>query len=468
MRPWLSRTLLVAGGVVLCWIGVAWYWRAGNRMPGGAELAGGLVMLPLVLLLAVWGGGKAAALMAAAPAPAGAAPDAPAAPAPVAATAVMLAGALRMPHGASAEELAQAILTKQARLALDPELLDDNGFPLLSGRVADIDELAQEELMADWLRQQAGQPRLEAEQWRALALAGDVAAELARAATLHPLLAAYLQAAPSARAALAPPVLQLLPLLPDEWDQEQRTLAGHWLLHIVAAQGWPAERLALSGPAEREGASAFQSMAELADLHVQTGQPYLSIVLACASHVGERSVAAWSARGRLLTAANAGGEVPGEGAAGLLLADAGQALLVDADAAVVLHRAAHGLRATSADAKGRADIELLAALSAQALLCAAPGASVGLLAADTDQRSSRVGELMGMANAALPELDLASQVISVAASCGSAGAVPALAALVLARQACAEQPGLYALCVSNQHSHQRGAVLVGPRTPATV
>jgi hypothetical protein len=426
-------------------------------------LAGGLVMLPLLLLAAVWGGGKVAAQMAAAPAPADAAPGAPAAtPAALAATSVMLAGALRMPHGASAEELAQAMLTKQARLALDPELADANGFPLLSGRVADVDELAQEELMADWLGKQAGQPRLEAEQLRALALAGDVAAELARAATLHPLLSAYLQAAPSAP---APPLLQLLPLLPDEWDQQQRALAADWLLHVVAEQGWPAERLALS--VAGAGASAFQRMADLADLHVQSGRPYLCIVLACASHIGERSVAAWSARGALLTAANPAGQAPGEGAAGLLLADAGQAGLIDADAAVVLHRAANGLRATSADARGRTDTELLAALGAQALLPAAPGASVGLLAADTDHRASRVAELMGMAHAALPELDLASQVVSVAASCGSAGAVPALAALVLARQACADQPGLHALCVSNQHSHQRGAILVGPRTEAT-
>ncbi len=471
MRAWLSNTLATGGAVGASWGAAVWHWRATNRMPSDVELAGALVVLPLVLLLAFWGGKKILAAAAASSAAGAAAGDAaaPAQPAPAASPApVMLAGALRMPHGASAEELAEAILSKKARPDLDPELQDDDGFPVLSGRVADVDELAQQELMVDWLALQAQQPHFETEHWRALALGSAVVAELAAHAMLHPLLPAYRDAQPAARAAQALPVLQLLPLLPDEWDEGRRQGAANWLLHLVVAQGWPAERAVLAAPAGADRAAPFQRIGQLAAQHAQAQLPYLSIVLACASHISGASVAAWAARGTLFTAANPDGAIPGEGAAGLLLADAAQALLIDADAAIVLHAAAAGRRATSADAAGRTDTTLLAELGETALRSAAPGsAAVGLLAADTDQRSSRVAELMGMANTALPELDPSSQFLSVAASGGSAGAVPAVATLVLARHAAAQpEPAPQVLCVSNLDAFQRSAVLVGRKAAA--
>jgi hypothetical protein len=75
-------------------------------------------------------------------------------------------------------------------------------------------------------------------------------------------------------------------------------------------------------------------------------------------------------------------------------------------------------------------------------------------------------ELLGMASATLPELDLGSQVLSVASACGDAGAVSTLAALVLAQQQVRDGKGP-ALCVTNLDPFHRGAVLLTAQAAPT-
>lgn len=468
MRPWLSRSLLIAAAFVLCWGGAVWYWRETNRMPTSGDLAIYLLLVPLGLLLAFWFARKLVAVLAAAPAAAAGAAQDPAQDKPDAtpqpgAPLRIVAAALRMPHGESAPELAEAMLSEQARLELDPELSDDHGYPVMSGRVAGVDETAQADAMADWLQQNGlAELRFDAEQWRALSLGSSVVGELAQAVVMHQMLPQYLAASPAGRIALDLPMLQLVALLPAEWDGARRQAAASWFLHLIEQQGWPAERLALSGAAVAHTSAPFALIGQLAGQAAREERSCLAIVLSCASHIGELSVQDWADRGILFTARNPGGRIPGEGAAGLLLADSPQALLLDAPEAVQLHAASAAIRGASADAKARTDTELLAGLGQQALRTGAadPGL-VSLLSADTDHRSSRVTELMSMANAMLPQLDLSTQVLSVAASCGDAGAVSALAALVLAQQDAVDNAS-HVLCVSNLDPYQRSAVLVGP------
>jgi hypothetical protein len=468
MRPWLSRSLLIAVTFALCWGGAVWYWRETNRMPTSGELAIYLLLVPLGLLLSFWFAKKLIAALTAAPAVAALAQDPAqdkpdATPAQPGAPLRIVAAALRMPHGDSAPELAEAMLSEQARLELDPELSDDNGYPVMSGRVAGVDETAQADAMADWLQQSGlAELRFDAEQWRALSLGSSVLGELAQAVLMHQVLPQYLAASPAERVALDLPMLQLVALLPAEWDGARRQAAASWFLHLIEQQGWPAERLALSGAAVAHAIAPFALIGQLAGQAEREDRSCLAIVLSCASHIGELSVQDWAERGILFTARNPGGRIPGEGAAGLLLADSRQALLLDAPDAVQLHAASAAMRGASADGKGRTDTELLAGLGQQALRTGAADASlVSFLSADTDHRSSRVTELMSMANAMLPQLDLSTQVLSVAASCGDAGTVSALAALVLAQQDAVDNAS-HVLCVSNLDPYQRSAVLVGP------
>ncbi|CDG83175.1 hypothetical protein [Janthinobacterium agaricidamnosum] len=467
MRPWLSRSLLVAGAFIVCWGGAVWYWRSGKHVPDGTDLALYLLILPLALLLLFWGGKKLLAMAAAAPAASAAAPQAPrqAEQAAPAAALTIVSGALRMPHGATPQELAEALVSRQARLELDPELTDNDGYPVMTGRIADVDELEQQETMAPWLAAQGlDQLRFDPEQWRALALGSAVLDELARAVSAHAGLAAHAEAQAGGRATpgLPPlPTLLFLPLLPEHWPVAQRDAASQWWLHLITEHGWPAAQLALSLPPSGAQLAPYALINQVAQQHRQEQRPCLLLLLACASHIGENSVQDWAARELLFSSRNQSGQVPGEGAAGLLLADAQQGALFDSAPPVLLHGASVASRASSADAKGRIDHLLLTELGAKALARGgAAAAEVSLVAADSGQRASRMSELTGMTGELLPQLDFDTQVLNLGASCGQAGNVTPLAALVLGWQDARDNTGVV-LCVSNQQPFQRSAMLVG-------
>lgn len=470
MRPWLRRTLVALGVFGACWIGVLWYWNATRRMPATSDVVLWLVLLPLLLLAGLWAlrklaSGVAAARSAASAAAAAAAAQAGAAAEPSAvlpSTLIVLAGALRMPHGDSARVLGEALLSRQANLRLDPELLDERGYPILSGRLDDVDIAAQQDSMADWLQQHHPDAFLIDEQWRALALGTAVAAELAAELGPHPALPDYLDAL-AARKPLPPlPTLQLVALLPAEWAAPERAAGADWLRAVVAQYGWPPERISIHLPAP--GQAPLVALDALAAQATQASQPFLCLLLACDSRIGDTSAQAWADQFILLDSRHPDGRVPGEGAAGLLLADRAQGALFDAPEATVLYPSAGGVRASSADARGRIDPAVLAQCATDLLAKAgmAPDA-VTLVSADSDARASRVGETMAMASATLPELDPASQVLSVAAACGDAGAASLVAALVLAQQHVRAGLGA-ALCVSNLDPFQRSVALLAPPT----
>ena len=180
MQNWMKRSLLVIGVFALCWIAAVWYWRSTTRMPDTGDLALAMLVMPLTLITSFVLARKTFAAPDAAAARAGAA-QAPAAPpgapelqagqgaqagnahgaaqAPDAAAPWLpfaVAGtALRMAHGDSPAELAAAIAEGEARLDLDSELTDLQGFPLLAGRVADIDM----EPLEEWLSTLQPAPR---------------------------------------------------------------------------------------------------------------------------------------------------------------------------------------------------------------------------------------------------------------------------------------------------------------------
>jgi hypothetical protein len=475
MRPWLRRSLLILAVFALCWGGAIWYWRTSTRMPSTGDLAGSMLALPLALLTSWWLGKKLLtrlAAPAAAPAPfddaAGAPGNAPAPRAPL----HLAAAVLRMPGGASAPELAAALLDKQQRPELDPELTDAQGYPVMSARVADLDEHEQKAVMDDWLQTrpadtaQDATPQaahFDAEHLRALALGAGVLNELMQEAAMHTGLDDYLAAQPGSRAALPLPTLQLHLLLPPDWDKPQRDTGAAWLHAQAQQQGWPSAKLSVHLAGDSGPLALIEQLAAQAALQEL---PCLAIVLACGSHIGELTVHDWSTRGLLFNADQPGGQIPGEGAAGLLLADAAQAAALLADTPVLLHHASMAMRGQSADSRGHGDATLLAELGGKAMSAAsvAPSAIMRLYA-DADQRSSRMIELMNNVGTLLPDIDLSEDVLSVAAACGQSGHVATLAALVLARHAAAENAS-QVLCLSNLDAFHRAAVVVGPAAAA--
>ncbi|GGZ05469.1 hypothetical protein ACFFTM_09790 [Pseudoduganella plicata] len=470
MLAWLKPLGIVAGAFGACWIGAIWYWRASNRMPATGDLIVFMLMLPLALLLLVWIGKKIHTRMSAAAAASAAAPVAAAqteaAPALAAPSLTIVAAAVRAPHGQSTDELYAALAEGSARPALDDQLYDDHGFPVMTARVADNDPAALREELEPWLATRGlDAASFSDEQWRALNAGSAVLAELAGWLGTHPHIAEH-TARTDMRSPTTLPLLHLLPVWSAGWPTETRALADEWLRHLLVQAGWPQDRLA---PTATQASAHVNGLLNTLLAHAATdpSAPVLAMVIACDSHLSEGAIDAMSGAGRLFTARTAQGEIPGEGAAGLLIADAAQAaLLAPGEEAVLLRGAASAELPGSADVAKRVDGSVLRRTT-EALLqhTQVAAADVAALTADTDHRTSRVMEVMDLVADQFKELDPAADLASVGAACGSCGAVTYLTALALARHAALEKSAPV-LCIGNLDPYRRDVALLAPAAQA--
>ena len=103
MVSWLRNLTYTGIAVGASWSCAVWRWRATNRMPDTADIVLWLLVLPLALLLAGWGGRALYRRATAAPAAAASAPEAAAVaasvPAPALPPLAIVASALRVPSG---------------------------------------------------------------------------------------------------------------------------------------------------------------------------------------------------------------------------------------------------------------------------------------------------------------------------------------------------------------------------------
>ena len=348
------------------------------------------------------------------------APATPAAAPPLA----LLAAALRAPHGASPEELAAALATGKARPDLDPELIDDDGFPVMSARCLDADDDSVKEDITMWLVL-SGLTELEwgEAQWRALILGTAVVRDLAGEAL------AQLMPAEGAL-----PQLRLLPILPSGWTLKQRQAAGLWFKHAVAQFGWPAEQLALIDlPSEATPAIALGLCA--VDIRLPHTQA-IHMLVACESHVDQATVDQWAAESTLATPTRSQGRIPGEGAAGLLLSSLVHAQQVTDALFAQLYPLRETRRTVPIDSAKGAETQCMTDLVQGAVQNGGREmAEISYLAADTGQHAGRALELMALASSALPQLDTTTDVAQAGVGTGSCGAVPWMCALALARNA---------------------------------
>lgn len=447
----LKGGLLAAAVFATCWGAAIWYWRGATNTPGTVELALVLLALPLALVGLTWFGGKLLGKRTAVAQPA-TAPAATTAPAPAAGLPALAiaSSAVRSPYGASAEELAGAIAGNKVRPDLDAELVDDDGFPAAAARCEEAEDEAFQEEVGAWLVQN-GMPdlRFNDVQWRALTLGSAVVAELAsRAGDLLP-------------AEGKPPVLRLLPSLPADWKMEQRRGAGLWFAHLAASFGWPAAQVVLP---QAEGALATPAArcTQLAREAAQGAAPVVVLLMACASHIGQDIVDEWAGKGILFTPGRPQGLVPGEGAAGLLLADTRLAHTMENSLFALLEPAEEARRETAAPARPRAHPALLGELAERAARHGETGlADIAMVVADSGQRQARTLELMGMVSNAMPQLDESEDVFCVGSASGACSDVPFVTALALAQHGTLVR-GAPVLCIGNEDAQQCHAHLLRP------
>lgn len=456
MRDWLKASLLGTGVFGASWTGAVTYWRAGNRMPSTLDLVGWMLVLPLSLLFAIWLGRRILAARSEASAatpPAANAIQANAAPAPRLPELAILAAAIRTPHGAAPAELAEAISAQRARAGLDPELVDDAGFPLLSARVEDaIDDDFRHDVDAWRIGAALDDPHWTPEQWRALALGTEAASELLLQAIAHPQLVAADEG--PGKVAVAP-MLRIHAALGPDWNDAQRAAAAAWLANLALQAGWPEERLQAAG----QSAPAAVLLSQMATQTGTGSKQVLAAVLAFGSDLGEASVERLALDGKLFSADNPQGLIPGEAAAGLLVASADQAALFG-EAAPLLQLSSAPRNTPEANGR-KPDTAQLRQLAGPLLPDADDASAVSALFADTSHRSTRLVELMKFAGEVLPALDAGQDLKTTGGACGHCGEAPFLVALALAHQHALDTAGA-AFCVGHEHPLQRTAALVRP------
>lgn len=477
MQSWLTRSLFIGGIFSLVWLAVIYNWRASNRMPNGTEVALYFIVLPIAVLITLWLAVKAWSFATGTPSttvnPSAISPganvsgeggaDEHAAVNERTLSIAVLAGAIRTAHGSSAEELAAKLKANEARLDLDPELKNRDGFPVLTGRMAGIDEEAQVEALSAW---SALTGRVDfiwsVEQLRAISVGSEVAIELAQQAVKHSQIEPYISAIAKNRELPPLPMLQLITILPENWGDEKRQFVIDWIAHLIQQQGWPAEMINLRPVVQTLLTRAMTAIDQLMLDSFRLSHPCFGMVIACESYLGEDTIQEWEDAGKLFAGKTGNVQMPGEGAAGMLLADETQAQLMASETNVRLHRIVKNYRSKSIDARGNVTDPMLEEMIHDALTISKISANkIAFISSDTDQRSSRVVELMGVGIKMFPDLDPTTQYCKLAGNCGDMGAVTSLAALVLGHfQVVSDaEPSL---CISNIDSHERTVAVLSP------
>lgn len=502
---------LVIAAVV--WLVTIWQWQTTGAQASTSDIVWRLLVLPLALALALlaalWGVQR---LRAPAPAPAPAASPtattsaAPSPPLPGSeealrqATVWVLGAAANLCLGAQADQAWSALQAVPTRPDLDPDLQDLDGLPVFSARVNALDT-------AEWLAQASGLAHPDGRVLpdavaRAVGLLASVLPPLldsvsaltlgtdAPASDTH--MAARGDASPSYLSGVAVPVntavararearapsLTVRLLMPPQWHPQDQERAVQWvkqqcgpLLDWAQASGARALRWLVNPVATPEAV-----WDELDQAFVQwhrDPRPDLLLLLALDSALDATHIDHLQAVGSLFTAQHQTGRVPGEGAAGVLLASPGWPRDGAHDERLAtpplrLWRPVRGRREHSADAAGRVGSAALQALLTQALaLSAAPVEALQVLA-DADHRASRTAELYEGLQAVAPGLDPLRQVARLGEACGELGMARALAPLALACAALHQtnDAQTVALVTLLQSPHERVALALAPSQPA--
>lgn len=380
-------------------------------------------------------------------------------------TLAVVASAIWLPAGREASDVVE-VLRGGRRPPLHPALRDLHGFP---ASVADVEGV--DEADADWCLD--AETHVDDLHRRAIALLRPVAEELLLSAlpepaadgsadslvtgtgAMHPYAMHHSQSA-RAPAAQQNPTLRVMLLAPAHWPGGVRGLISNAMGELAISLGHdPAALEILVHPVHCE-ADVWQLLSHvsvtLADSCVAGDR---ALVLAADSWVAEAVVEQLHADGRLLRSGTAEGEVPGEGAAGLLLA----AAEIDA---IVLHLP---LQARVSDAtRPRDAARITAELIARALDTAGCTADAPLqVVTGADHRPSRMVEAATALVAQRPEFDPVADALHLGVACGSLGVTGPLALLAVAA-AHARETETPTLALALTDATTRAAAVLVPAT----
>lgn len=474
MRTLLKSLMWLGAIFLIVWISVVLYWQSTTRLPSETDLLLYLGVLPLAIAGLAWGGYKLATRepKPASPDQAAGKDKAAAAAADVARqgaeqekawTMNIVAASVQAPAGSTAADVLAKLKKGPIEAELDPELKNEDGFPVFSSRIADLDVSETQDAFTDWLKNSSQSDLAWSEnQYRALHLAGLSVRELTNLVVQHADLVQYLQLQEAGRNqhkvdAVVP--LRLVLIWPQYWLASHQSAASDWVKNLVAEQGWPDSRIIV----QVGKTDTVHPMALLDHITVTSrrGQlPTLGIMLACQSGIDQEYVDALSAKGHLFSGKNSSGSMPGELAAAFIFADDKHAKLLGDLPVTALHRASWAAREKSADEAGRVTATLLGDVVGLALESAKLDITkIKHVITDNDHRPSRQAELAEMLTAKFPDLDCNKDTYKTAQACGGAQHATTVAALCVAHQYVVDEK-TSVVCTSLHDSHLRAAVVM--------
>ncbi len=443
----LSLVLIIAFAVI--WALVLGWWKSIDHTPSGTDTLLYLVALPLalfgglVLLRGFIDGLRQAPAQT---------PDDEGVSEPVsddhadaadrAFELVVLYGkALTAAGESAAEVLASARESKNPQP--DKTLTNDEGFPVFTVRVDRLEV----DTVAETLPETDDRPA--SEMLRTLALTDALVPD-----ALSQVLALLEGAGDDT-------TLRVIWVVPETWSDAETALAEHWLKTTHLAEA-PDGRTRLAIHRASDDTTVFQLIDDLIVAINRDQRHEVCLLMATASHLGEATVQTWQARGELFAPQTPHGQVPGEAAAAIVLADAATGASSEIDAPPRIHRIHRVRRDKSADAKGKISSATIKTLIDSLLhVHDVDPAAVAALVADADLRPSRQTEILGAIDDGFEALEPGESCVSIGAACGSASPAGALIALLCAADEVSTH-GAPALALSAQHPHMRAAALLQP------
>lgn len=472
MQSWVKQVVLGVIAVVAVWMLVIIYWRTNAHLPSTSDIVIYLLLAPVALLLfVVVVRNLRPALVAL-----GTATNASQAANPDTAKIDISTGSengwvlssvatsIISKYGRTVDELIEAMLSRQANFDLDPIVVDAHGYPVLSGRIADLEESKVLSQYIEWAApRQLTSLHWEPEDKRAIALAHDVFLELVQQLVNQaPFVERLQNEAKAPHAELDWPMLYLGIVLPKRWSESQTQTIKLWFIDMLMAQGWPQDKFSMDIFADTAASQSLQILDRFNVQKHRQQQSGLYLLMASQSYLGEKTYEELLSGVVQEESPVKSARILGEGAAGLILADQLWSEKLGLQSMTQIHRVAQHQRGKSADDAGKIKPDTLIAAMNDALVAAGVQAGeVVTIAADTDSRSGRVGELFEAVYAVTPDLDIEDNCFRVETACGALGGVSALIALLIARYQAAESSQA-TLCISNNDSFQRAALLLKP------
>jgi hypothetical protein len=416
MKTFLTAVALLAAITSVLWIAVIWHWQATHRDMSAQDLMVYLVLLPLVVFALVaslgwaWRGAQArqaASASAFAGTPAAGKASPPANESREQGMAWPLLGAWVVgPAGDDLAGLLEAARSGKPGPVPDQALRDGQGLPIMCARVASIQTAAIEQAWAEWSRSrhegalgaapQAHVMRALAALAQALAPSRDKIREASEAVSGD--------GSKTAR-------VRVLAAWPESWKEDDRAWASAWLnaeLNSMGGEESGTERWLVQHLPPGSGPQAWQQADRLLLALERERCDDLVLVLACHSDLSEAAVDALERSGRLFCAdRHAKGQMPGEGAAALLLMRSSPTEHApQLEPMAWLHRPACARREKSVGTPGRTSAEVARQAVSDAMAAAAiDGAELAALCSDAERHSPRATELFGTSIELLPGLD---------------------------------------------------------------